>query len=61
MYLNPDFLFEWSLITSRRKRTPGCQMARWRLECRIAVANEPVRYMMLWLRMPKWESWLKRE
>jgi len=29
-------------FTPSRRRAPGCQTARWRLECRIAVANGPV-------------------
>ena len=36
----------------------SCLIARWRLECKIAVANEPMSCMLLWLRMPKWKSWL---
>ncbi len=34
------------------------QIARWRLERKIAVANEPGGCMLLWLGMPKWKSWL---
>ena len=25
----------------------------------IAVANEPVGCVLLWLRMPKWKSWIR--
>jgi sugar lactone lactonase YvrE len=34
-------------------------MARWRLECKIAIVNGPVGCILLSLRMPKWKSWLK--
>lgn len=43
--------------TPSRRRTLGCPMARWRLEWKIAVANEPAECILLWLRMPKWKSW----
>ena len=46
-------------LTPSRRRTPDCQMARWCLECKVAVANEPVRCIVLWLRMPKWKSSLR--
>jgi len=48
-------------LTPSRRRTPGCQMVRWRLECKIVVANEPAGCIMLWVRMPKWKSWPKGE
>jgi hypothetical protein len=47
-------------LTPSRRRTPGCQMARWHLECQIAFANGPEGFILLWLRMPKWKSWLGR-
>jgi len=42
-----------------RRRAPGCPMARWRLECNIVVANEPVGCVLLWLRQSKRKSWFK--
>ena len=45
-------------LTPSRRRTPSCPMPRWRLECKIAVANEPAGCVLLWLRMQKWKSWL---
>ena len=46
-------------LTPSRRRTPGCPMPRWRLECKIAVENELVGCILLWFRMQKWKSWEK--
>src|SRR5439155_7358993 len=46
-------------LAPSRRRTPGCQTARWRLKCKTAVAYKPVGRILLWLRMPKWKSWVE--
>lgn len=38
----------------------GIFLARWRLECKMAVANEPMGRILLRIRLPKWKSWLNR-
>jgi hypothetical protein len=37
-------------------RTRGCQMARWRLECTILAASEPVRVYSCGTGCQKWKS-----
>ncbi len=47
-----------SRLILSRGRTTECRMARWGVERKIAVANEPVERIRLRFEMPNWKSWL---